>query len=141
MIEEEDAYLNSPVCVGCGIHPEEDEEHEEGCPQGEQPRCPVHLAGTQPSPIQCGFAPHKGGQHAGLNDAGGVVWFPADPVVEAPKEWRVAWTHLGVKDHGHSLFTCESSARRFGDRLPHLSLGYTEITIQFRAAPGPWQDS
>lgn len=32
---EDEGYLNSPVCSECGVHPEEDEEHDEGCPYGE----------------------------------------------------------------------------------------------------------
>ncbi len=28
---DDEAWLDSPVCSECGIHPEEDEEHEEGC--------------------------------------------------------------------------------------------------------------
>ncbi len=36
-LEEYEAWLNSPVCSECGVHPdEEDEEHEEGCPYGEE---------------------------------------------------------------------------------------------------------
>lgn len=31
--DEDEGYLNSPVCIGCGCHPEEGEEHEDECPE------------------------------------------------------------------------------------------------------------
>lgn len=98
-----------------------------GTPPAE-PRCPVHLAGTQPSPIQCGFRPHKGGQHAGLNDAGEVVWFPADPVAEVTKEW-------GIRDADRDVvyIFSEERARDWADSFPRC---YRLIS---RTAPGPWQ--
>lgn len=33
LTEDEDAWLNSPVCIECGCHPEEGEDHDEDCPE------------------------------------------------------------------------------------------------------------
>lgn len=92
-------------------------------------RCPVHLAGTQPTPIQCGFPPHKGGSHAGLNDADEVVWFPVDPVVEVAKEYGIR--HID----GAVSIRSEDDARWWVSRYPRSS------RLIYRTAPGPWQES
>jgi hypothetical protein len=35
---EDEGYLNSPTCFGCGAHPEDGEEHEDECPESADAR-------------------------------------------------------------------------------------------------------